>query len=75
MGNQEGKSLFKSSNFAKQTLVQQDEHVEFAVSHMKGTRVAYVGWRLYMEDASIHISNFPSKNHYLFGVFDGHGGN
>jgi protein phosphatase 1G len=27
-----------------------------------------------MEDASIHINNFPTKNHYLFGVFDGHGG-
>lgn len=38
MGNQEGKSLFNRSNFAKQTLVQQDEHVEFAVSHMKGKR-------------------------------------
>lgn len=27
-----------------------------------------------MEDASININNFPTKNHYLFGVFDGHGG-
>jgi serine/threonine protein phosphatase PrpC len=27
-----------------------------------------------MEDASIHINNFPNKNHYLFGIFDGHGG-
>lgn len=27
-----------------------------------------------MEDATIHINNFPTKNHYLFGVFDGHGG-
>jgi protein phosphatase 1G len=27
-----------------------------------------------MEDASIHINNFPQKGHYLFGVFDGHGG-
>jgi serine/threonine protein phosphatase PrpC len=28
-----------------------------------------------MEDTSIHINNFPTNNHYLFGVFDGHGGN
>lgn len=27
-----------------------------------------------MEDASIHINNFPAKNNYLFGIFDGHGG-
>lgn len=27
-----------------------------------------------MEDASIHVNNFPNKNNYLFGIFDGHGG-
>lgn len=27
-----------------------------------------------MEDASIYLPNFPKSNHYLFGVFDGHGG-
>ena len=27
-----------------------------------------------MEDASIHINNFPQKGHYLFAVLDGHGG-
>ena len=27
-----------------------------------------------MEDAGIHINNFPTNNHYLFGIFDGHGG-
>ena len=27
-----------------------------------------------MEDASIHINNFPMANHYLFAIFDGHGG-
>jgi serine/threonine protein phosphatase PrpC len=41
---------------------------------MKGMIWIYLGWREYMEDASININNFPIKNHYLFGVFDGHGG-
>lgn len=27
-----------------------------------------------MEDACIYVTNFPHHNHYLFGVFDGHGG-
>ena len=27
-----------------------------------------------MEDASIHLNGFPKNNHYLFGIFDGHGG-
>jgi hypothetical protein len=28
-----------------------------------------------MEDASISIEDYSAPNHYLFGVFDGHGGN
>lgn len=33
------------------------------------------GWREYMEDASLCISNFRNKNNsFLFGIFDGHGG-
>jgi serine/threonine protein phosphatase PrpC len=27
-----------------------------------------------MEDTIIHYENFKNVNHYLFGVFDGHGG-
>lgn len=27
-----------------------------------------------MEDASLHVENYPLKNHFLFGIFDGHGG-
>ena len=27
-----------------------------------------------MEDTSIHLNNFPLNNHYLMGIFDGHGG-
>lgn len=33
-----------------------------------------LGWRRYMEDASVTISPFTYKNYSLFAVFDGHGG-
>ena len=33
-----------------------------------------IGWRNYMEDASISIPSFSKQEFGLFGVFDGHGG-
>ena len=36
--------------------------------------LAYLGWRKFMEDASLYVSPFTYKNYSLFGVFDGHGG-
>ena len=33
-----------------------------------------LGWRKYMEDASMIISPFTVKDFSLFGIFDGHGG-
>jgi serine/threonine protein phosphatase PrpC len=46
----------------------EDDKMIFAAGSMQG-------WRLNMEDS--HIANLQfekSKNHSLFGVFDGHGG-
>ena len=34
-----------------------------------------LGWRKFMEDATLYVSPFTYKNFSLFGVFDGHGGN
>ena len=46
----------------------------YAATHMCGIGVVDVGWRKYMEDASMIISPFTFRNFSLFGVFDGHGG-
>jgi serine/threonine protein phosphatase PrpC len=41
---------------------------------MCGKQLPIVGWRKYMEDATVAISPFTYKNYSLFAVFDGHGG-
>ena len=46
----------------------------YAVSHMCGTLMHYLGWRIYMEDAHISYSPVGNTKNSLFGVFDGHGG-
>lgn len=50
------------------------DKITFAVSHMCGTTIFTIGWRIYMEDAHISQIPFTEKKLGLFGVFDGHGG-
>ena len=50
--------------------------LNYAVSHMCGNQLIYLGWRIYMEDAHINLPTLPNdKKNSLFAVFDGHGGN
>ena len=49
--------------------------MSYAVSHMCGKiSIWNLGWRNYMEDASISISPLSDNKNSLFAVFDGHGG-
>lgn len=48
----------------------------YAVTHMCGKILIYLGWRIYMEDAHIDAPDIGTdKKNSLFAVFDGHGGN
>lgn len=66
---------FRSTPDTNKHTINKDGHgLSYAVSHMCGMKLSYLGWRNYMEDAHIAVSPLSDKKSSLFAVFDGHGG-
>ena len=67
-------SFRSSPDLNKHTSNASYDSISYAMSSMCGTFPSHLGWRIYMEDAHIHVAPFSDKKYSLFGVFDGHGG-
>jgi hypothetical protein len=67
-------SFRSEPELTKHTTTGTFDKISYAVSHMCGKFSFTSGWRIYMEDAHISLTDFKDKKLGLFGVFDGHGG-